>query len=160
MIATSCSILAPSILQKVYTIRFIRTLGQELQHNSLPIRVESKRVEDKLRRSFFLSYCPSNVNHRELTNTYYLNRVWMWMMKLASLAELARPVLQKILTHRLIRAYWKHWHIGIRRLYTSSTLNVCGMIVLAGGTIFTTPRSQVVTAIFQTGHSWNLVALQ
>lgn len=153
MITTSCSILAPPVLQKVNTIWFFRTLWQELQNNSLPIRVESKRVEDQLRRSFFLSYCPSNVNHGKLINTYYLNRVWMWMIKLARLAELARPVLQEILTHRLVRAYRKQRHIGIRRLYTSSTLNVCGVIVLARGTIFTTPRSQVVTAIFQTGHS-------
>jgi len=77
-------------------------------------------------------------------------------MKFASLTEFARSVLHKVLTDRLIWAYRKQGIIGIERFQSSPILNVCGMVVLARGTVFATSCAQVVAAIFHCGHSKKL----
>ena len=62
-------------------------------------------------------------------------------MKFARLSELACTMFHKILTDWFIWADRKHWLRGVQWcLHASTALHVCWMVILAGGSIFTTPR--------------------
>ena len=153
VIATGCSVLAASILQKVDAIGFVWTLWQELQDHALSIGIRTDRIQHELWGGISLSNRPSNVQHLKLATANDLERIWRWMMKLASLAKLARPVFHEVLTNGFIRANRKHRFIGIQRLYSTTTLHIRGMIVLAGGTIFTPSRAQIVATVLRSRHS-------
>jgi len=147
VIPARCSVLATSILQKVYAVGFIWSLRQNLYSRVIPAFPHCSRV----RTPVFLSTAKRHANEHSVVSIHDVGSscdLWR-MMKFTGLTKLASPVLHVVLTNRLVVSYrkqrlgWVYWG-----LHTSSTLNVERMVVLARRAVFAPSSPQIITAIF------------